>query len=104
MSGQPMYRKNLQTMKQMVDAKAKDENLKKIADSIYISIVNTATVGEKRCYIHSVRDMLVEDANKVVTILKLLFPDCIVRYVDYQNIFNGNGFEEIEKSIVVDWS
>lgn len=99
-----MYRKNLQTMKQMVDAKAKDDRLNKIADSIYISIVNTATVGEKRCYIHSVRDMLFEDANKVVTILKALFPDCIVRYVDYQNIFNGNGFEEIEKSIVVDWS
>ena len=99
-----MYRKNLQIMKEMVDAKAKDERLNKIADSIYISVVNTATVGDRRFYIHSVRDMLVEHANKVVTLLKPLFPDCIVRYVDYEREFNGNGFKEIEKSIVVDWS
>jgi hypothetical protein len=91
-------------MREIACAKAQAENLNKIADSIYISVVNTATLGEKRSYIHSVRDMLVEDANKVVTILKPLFPDCIVRYVDYQKMFNGNAFEEIEKSIVVDWS
>ena len=101
---QALYRRNLQSMRAIIDAKAEDDRINKIVDSIYISVVNTATVGQRRFYIHSIRDMLVKEVNKLLPLLKPLFPYCIVRYVDYEREFNGNAFEEIEKSIVVDWS